>query len=94
MYTMLPLLTHVLYVRICLSSGSVKVILTCCDSAYPFTAVVPYPVVYMYIYLPCVAVMLDRWSNSLVTVYRHSRNSLATGINARYVLATLVVIHG
>ena len=51
MYTMLPLLTHVLYVRICLSSGSVKVILTCCDSAYPFTAVVPYPVMYMYIYI-------------------------------------------
>ena len=75
MYTMLPLLTHVLYVRICLSSGSVKVILTCCDSAYPFTAVVPYPVMYMYIYLPCVAVMLDRWSNSPVTVYRHARNS-------------------
>ena len=46
----------------------VKVILTCCDSAYPFTAVVPYPVMYMYIYLPCVAVMLDRWSNSPVTV--------------------------
>ena len=35
---------------------SVKVILTCCDSAYPFTAVVPYPVVCIYIYLPCVAV--------------------------------------
>ena len=49
MYTMLLLLTHVLYVCICLSSGSVKVILTCCDSAYPFTAVVPYPVVYIYI---------------------------------------------
>ena len=75
MYTMLPLLTHVLYVRICLSIGSFKVILTCCDSAYPFTAVVPYPVMYMYIYLPCVAVMLDRWSNSPVTVYRHARNS-------------------
>ena len=75
MYTMLPLLTHVLYVRICLSSGSVKVILTCYDSAYPFTAVVPYPVC-IYIYLPYVAVMLDRWSNSLVTVYRHARNSL------------------
>ena len=53
----------------------VKVILTCCDSAYPFTAVVPYPVVCIYIYLPCVAVMLDRWSNSPVTVYRHARNS-------------------
>ena len=53
----------------------VKVILTCCDSAYPFTAVVPYPVVYMYIYLTCVAVMLDRWSNSPMTVYRHAHNS-------------------
>ena len=72
MYTMLPLLTHVLYVRICLSSGSVKVILTCCDNAYPFTAVVAYPVVYVYVCLPCVAVMLDRWSNSPVTVCRHA----------------------
>ena len=53
----------------------VKVILTCCDSVYPFTAVVPYPVVCIYIYLPCVVVMLDRWSNSPVTVYRHARNS-------------------
>ena len=35
----------------------------------------PHPVMYMYIYLPCVAVMLDRWSNSPVTVYRHARNS-------------------
>ena len=69
MYTMLPLLTHVLYIRICLSSGSVKVILTCYDSAYPFTAVVPYPVC-ICVYLPCVAVMLDRWSNSPVTVCR------------------------
>ena len=60
-----------LYFVIC-----VKVILTCCDRTYPFTAVVPYPVMYMYIYLPCVAVMLDRWSNSPVTVYRHARNSL------------------
>ena len=29
---------------------SVKVILTCCDNAYPFTAVVTYPVMYVYIY--------------------------------------------
>ena len=46
---------------------NVKVILTCCDSAYPFTAVVPYPVVCIYIYLPCVAVMLDRWYGPTVS---------------------------
>ena len=70
---------------------SVKVILTCCDSAYPFTAVVPYPVMYMYIYLPCVAVMLDRWSNSPVTVYRHAHN-FSSSVKSYFLLVHLYAI--
>ena len=57
---MLPLLTHVLYVCICYSSGSVKVILTCNDVAYCFTAVCRILYVYIYTYLVLRSCLTDR----------------------------------
>ena len=74
MYTMLPLLTHVyMYVYAC-QVGVLKLYLAV------VIAHILLPPSYrillcIYIYLPCVAVMLDQWSNSPVTVYRHARNS-------------------